>query len=91
MVAEPWATIAAGRAGLVAPVVPFGVVVTKSLYTFTEHASDQRPFDWLSMIDGRPRHRSDHGAARLTVVVTVDMGTVMVSLSKCTSGGHKER
>src|ERR1700756_1897658 len=42
---------------LVAPVVPLGVVVTKSLHTFTDHASDQGPFEWLTMIDGRPGHR----------------------------------
>jgi hypothetical protein len=92
MVVEPWATSAAGRAGLVAPIVALGVVITKSLYTFTDHAADQRPFEWLFVIDGYPGHRSDHCAARLTVVVTVDTVMVMVSrLSESTSGRHKER
>jgi hypothetical protein len=72
--------------------MPFCVVVAKGLDALTDHAADQRPFEWLAVIDGSARHGSDDRTARLTVVVTIGViARVMIRLREHTSGRQKER
>jgi hypothetical protein len=66
-------------------------VIAEDLDAFTDRCTDERAFDRLMVIDGRACHGTDHGSARLAVVVAMMNVAVMMRSRECTSGGEKER